>query len=108
MQGAEDRQGHSETQIAQGYNLVQAAGPCNIVLPSPQCNQEKQKAGAAHRNHRARDLKKCGEKGWVHVDAKRKSRALSWMHVFPGKYSFKLYNEEYARIFSWTGARQSG
>src|SRR5882724_4952418 len=68
---AEDRQGDGETQIAQGYDLVQAGGTGDIGLRSPQRNKEKQDAGAAHRNHRARDLKKCGENGWVHVDAWR-------------------------------------
>ena len=72
MQGAEDRQGGGETQIAQGYDLVEAAGLRDIGLRGPQRNQEKQDAGAAHRNHRARDLKKCGENGCVHVDARRK------------------------------------
>jgi hypothetical protein len=50
-----------ETQIAQGYDLVEAAGPRDIGLRSPQGNQEKQDAGAAHRDHGARELKKCGE-----------------------------------------------
>jgi len=59
------RQGDGETQIAQGYDLVQAAGPRDIALRSPQRNKEKQDAGAARRNHRARDLKKCGENGCV-------------------------------------------
>src|SRR6266446_1906918 len=63
------RQGDGETQIAQGYDLVQAAGPRDIALRSPQRNQEKYDAGAAHRNRRARDLKKCGENGCVHVEA---------------------------------------
>jgi hypothetical protein len=78
MQGAEDRQGGGETQIAQGYDLVEAASPRDIGLRSPECNQEEQDAGAAHRNHRVRDLKKCGENGCVHVgvDAKRKFACL--------------------------------
>jgi hypothetical protein len=63
MLRAEDRQGDGETQIAQDYDLVQAAGPRDTGLRSPQRNKEKQDAGAAHRNHRARDLKKCGENG---------------------------------------------
>src|SRR5229473_2655844 len=53
MLRAEHRQGDGETQFAQGYDLVQAAGP-------------------AHRNDAARDLKKCGENDCVHVDAWRK------------------------------------
>jgi hypothetical protein len=53
----------------QGYDLAQAAGPRDIGLRSPQRNKEKQDAGAEHRNPRARDLKKCGENGCVHVDA---------------------------------------
>lgn len=93
MQGAEDRQGGGKTQIAQGYDLVQAAGPLDIGPGSPQSNQEKQNGCTAHRDCGARELQKYGENGCVHVDAKRKSRALSWMHVFPGKYSSKFYNE---------------
>jgi len=72
MLRAEDRQRDGETQIAEDYELVQAAGPSDIGLRSPQRNKEKQDAGAARRNHRARDLKKCGKNGWVHVDAWRK------------------------------------
>jgi hypothetical protein len=69
MQGTKDCHGDGKTQISQGYDLVQAAGLREISLRSPQRNQEKQDAGAAHRNHRARDLKKCGENSCVHVDA---------------------------------------
>src|SRR5882762_5288097 len=72
MLRAEDRQWDGETQIAQGYDLLEAAGARDIGLRSPQRNKEKQDAGAAQRNHRARDLQKCGENGCVHVDAKRK------------------------------------
>jgi len=72
MLRGEDRQRDAETQIAQSYDLVQAAGPRDIGPGSPQPNNEKQDAGAAHPNHRARDLKKRGEKGWVHVDAWRR------------------------------------
>jgi hypothetical protein len=71
MQGAEDRQGGGETQIAQGCDLVQAAGLRDIGLCRPQRYEEKQDAGAAHRNHCAGDLKKCAENICVHVDAKR-------------------------------------
>ena len=63
MQGAEDRQGCGETQIAQGYDFVEAAGLRDIVPGSPQRNEENQDAGAAHRKHRARDFKECGENG---------------------------------------------
>jgi hypothetical protein len=76
MLRAKDRQWEGETQIAQGHDLVQAASPRDIGFRSPQRNKEKQDAGTAHRNRRARDLKKCGENGCVHVDAKRK-RACS-------------------------------
>ncbi len=86
---AEDRQWDGETQIAQDHDLVQAAGPRDIGLRSPKRNKEKQAAGGAHRNGRARDLKKCGENDCVHVDAKRRLCALSG-HVSPGQYSFKL------------------
>jgi hypothetical protein len=41
MLRAEDRQGDGETQIAQDYDLVQAAGPREIGLRSPQGNKEK-------------------------------------------------------------------
>jgi hypothetical protein len=37
----EDRQGNGETQIAQDYDLVQAACPQDIGLRSPQRNKEK-------------------------------------------------------------------
>jgi hypothetical protein len=97
MQGAEDRQRDGETQIAQGYDLVEAAGPCDIGLGSPQGDQKKQDAGAAHRDRGARERKKCGENGCVHADAKRKARALSG-HVFRGQYALRLYNDESARI----------
>jgi len=86
MLRAEDGQGDGETQIAQGYDFVQTAGPGDIGLGGPQRNEEKQDAGAAHRNRRARDLKKCGENGCVHLDAKRSSGVLSWGHVLPGQY----------------------
>ena len=76
MQGAEDRQGNGETQIAQGYDLVEAAGPRDIALRSPQRNQEKQEAGAAHRNRCARDLEKCGENGESACECQRKLGAL--------------------------------
>lgn len=65
---AEDRQGDGETQIAQGYDLAQAPGPRDIALRSPQRNKEKQDAGGAHRNRRARDLNKSGENSCVHVN----------------------------------------
>jgi hypothetical protein len=70
MQGAENCQGDGETQIAQGYDLVEAAGPREIGLGSPQGNQEKQDSGAAHRDRGAGNLKKRGEDDWVHVDGK--------------------------------------
>jgi hypothetical protein len=41
MLGAEDRQWDGETQIAQDYDLVQAAGPRDIGLRCPQRNKEK-------------------------------------------------------------------
>jgi hypothetical protein len=68
MLRAEDRQGDGEAQIAQGYDLVQAPGPRDIGLRSPQRNQENQDAGAAHRDRRARGLKKYRENGCVHVE----------------------------------------
>jgi hypothetical protein len=70
MLRAEDRQGDGETQIAQGYDLIQAAGSPDIGLRHPQGDKEKQDAGAAHRNSCARDLNKCGKNGGVHMDAK--------------------------------------
>ena len=68
MLRAEDRQGDGETQIAQGYELVQAGSPGDIGPGGPQRNKEKQDAGAAHRNRRPRDLKECGQDDGVHVD----------------------------------------
>src|SRR5712672_3571659 len=64
--------GTAKHKIAQRYDLVQPAGPHDIALRSPQRNQEKYDAGAAHRNRRARDLKKYGENGCVQADAGRK------------------------------------
>jgi hypothetical protein len=78
MQGAEDRQGRGETQIAQGDDIVQAVGLRDIGLCSPKRNKEEEDTGAAHRNHRARDLKKCGENGYVHVDGKIRLASSSW------------------------------
>jgi hypothetical protein len=74
MQCAEDRQGRGETQIAQGYDLLQAASPRNIGLRSPDRNQNNHDAGGAHQGHRARDHKKCRENCYVHVDAEPKFR----------------------------------
>ncbi len=95
MQGAEDRQGGGEKQIAQGYDLVQAAGPRDIGLRSPDRNQENYDAGGAHRDHRARNPKKCGENGYLHFrwDAEVSAIAVSG-RVFPGQYSLELYNGE--------------
>jgi hypothetical protein len=80
MLRAEDRQGDGETQIAQDYDFVQAASPRDIGFRSPQRNKEKQDGGAAHRDHRARDLKKCDENCCVHagVDAKRRLASSFW------------------------------
>jgi hypothetical protein len=63
MQGAKDCQGEGETQIAQGYDLVEAADLRDIGLRDPRGNQEKEDAGAAHRDYRARDLKKGCKSG---------------------------------------------
>jgi hypothetical protein len=41
MLRAEDRQRDGETQIAQGYDLVQAAGSREVGLRSPQRKKEK-------------------------------------------------------------------
>jgi len=76
MLRAEHRQGDSETQIGQDDDLVQAAGPRDIGLRSPERNKEKHGAGAAHRNRRARELQQCGQNGYVHVDATRKLACL--------------------------------
>jgi hypothetical protein len=74
MQGAEDRQGGGETQIAQGYDLVQAVSPRDIALRSQDRDQNNYDAGSAHRGHCARDQKKCGENCYVHVDFEPKFR----------------------------------
>jgi hypothetical protein len=84
MQGAENRQRGGETQIAQGYNLVQAARPRDIGFRSPQGNQEKQDSGAAHRNHSSRNLKKCGENGYVHVDVDAKRFRVKKASILAG------------------------
>jgi hypothetical protein len=49
---------NAETQIAQGYDLVQAAASRDIGPCSPQRNKENWDAGAAHRNHRAKRSQK--------------------------------------------------
>jgi len=84
MQGAEDRQGDGETQIAQGYDLVEAASARDIGLGSPKGNQENQDAGAAHRERGSVQRKKCSEKGCVHVYAERKLACASGAR-FPGQ-----------------------
>jgi hypothetical protein len=104
---AEDRQGDGETQIAQGYDLVQAAGPCDIGLRSPQRDEEKQDAGDAHRNCRARDLKKYGENGCVHADAERKFACSIW-GTFSRSIRLRIVQRRVREdIFlrSWTDAR---
>jgi hypothetical protein len=80
MQRAEDRQGNGETQIAQGYNLVEAALSREIVFRSPKRDQKKQEAGEAHRDCGPGELKKCGGNDGVHVDANLAQR-------------FELYDE---------------
>jgi hypothetical protein len=75
MQCTEDRQRDGETQIAQGYDFVQAAGPRDIDPRNPERNKQKYDARAAHRNHGARDLKKCHENDCLHVGGKRQ---LAW------------------------------
>jgi hypothetical protein len=94
MVRAEDRQGNGETQIAQDYDLVQASGTQDIGPRSPQRNQEKQDPGTAHRNRDVRDLQKCGENGYVHVNAKRKPASSIWSTPSQVKYNSKVYNEE--------------
>src|SRR6266436_3659041 len=92
------RQGDGETQIAQGYDLVQPAGSGDIALRSPQRNQEKYDACTAHRNRRARDLKKSGENGCVHVDAKRKlACSLCALSGPESRFWRKQRSEVYAR-----------
>src|SRR5262249_43321411 len=66
MQCAEDRQGESETQIAQGHDLIQAASLGDLGFRSPYSDEEKRDAGGAHPCCRAREFKKYGENGWVH------------------------------------------
>ena len=94
MQGAEDGQGDCETQIAQGDDLVQAASPRDIGLSRPQRNNEKEDTGAAHGNHRSRDPKKVARMIVCMWMPNISPRALSG-HVFPGQFSFALYNEEW-------------
>jgi hypothetical protein len=94
MQGAEDCQRDGETQIAQGYDLVEAAGAGDIGLGGPEGNQENQDAGAAHRYRGARNVKKRRENNWVHVDGE--VRGLYLRRVLRGQYGLKLYNEEKA------------
>src|SRR5580700_10978206 len=77
MQGAERRQGDGETQIAQGYKLVQAAGLRDIVSGSPQSNHENYDPGTTHRNYRAVDPPKCRE-SYMHLDFKRELACSFW------------------------------
>jgi hypothetical protein len=77
MQGAERSQGDGETQIAQGDKLVQAAGLRDIGPGSPQRDHENYDAGAAHRNYRAVDPKKCRE-SYMHLDSKRALACSFW------------------------------
>src|SRR6266478_7009780 len=106
MLRAEDRQGDGETQIAQGYDLVQAAGPRDIGLCSPQRNNEKQDAGAARQNHRGRDLKKSGENGCVHVDAKPKLACSILALSGPeSRFWFQQRAEVYAHPKAFSGIK---
>jgi hypothetical protein len=63
MLRAENRQWDRETQVTQEYDLVQSFGLRDRGLRSPQGNQEKHDARAAHRDRRARDLKEYRENG---------------------------------------------
>ena len=71
MKRAKDRERNRETQIAQGDDLVQAAGPREVGPHGPQANHKKHDAGAAHRDPRTRDLRKYGENSSVHIDTKQ-------------------------------------
>ena len=77
MQGAERSQGDGETQIAQGYKLVQAASLRDIGSGSPQRNHENYDAGTTHRNYRAVDPPKCIE-SYMHLDFKRELACSFW------------------------------
>jgi hypothetical protein len=48
MQRAKDRERNRKTQIAQGYDLVEAVSPRDIGPRSQKRNQEKQDASRAH------------------------------------------------------------
>jgi len=85
VQSAEDRQGSGETQIAQGYDFVEAAGAGDVVFGSPQGDEDNQDAGSAHRDDRPGDFEEHGENGCVHVDGKHKvallDLALPWARL---------------------------
>jgi hypothetical protein len=56
MLRAKDRQGEGETQIAQDYDFVEAAGLRDIGLRSPQGNREEQDCGDGHGGWCGREL----------------------------------------------------
>src|SRR6516162_1464284 len=66
MLRTEHRQGDGKTQIAQGHDLVEAAGARQFVLCGQQSEGEDHQASAAHQDCGAEELEEEGEKDWVH------------------------------------------
>src|SRR5262245_29067721 len=77
MQRAKDRQRDSETQIAQGHELVQAASLGDLILRRQYSDHEEGDTGGAHCDLGARDFEERGENSLAHrfpdlVDSFRK------------------------------------
>src|SRR6185437_3939032 len=66
MQCAKDRQRDSETQVAQGHDLVQAMSGGNLIFGGPYPDQKNHETGAAHCDRSARGLQERGENDRVH------------------------------------------
>ena len=90
MECAEDSERNGETKIGRGDEFVEAVGAGDVCLGGPQGDEEKQDAGAAHGNYRARSSEEEYEKDAVHVGAGRCIRVLD-LGLFPGQYCFRLY-----------------
>src|SRR5215831_4111164 len=66
MQRAKDRQRDSETQIAQGHELFQAASLGDLILRRQYSDHEERDTGGAHCDLGAGDFEERGENGLAH------------------------------------------
>ena len=63
---AERGQRDGETQVGQGYDLVDATSLGDIVFRGKQADHEQRQNGGGHGEGDGREFKKCGEKSWLH------------------------------------------